>query len=142
MVRNTLVVMGSLLAFSACGANPGPSTPGGTRGTVITRQQIEDTGAASMWDALIMTVRFAHFQESWLGDPERIVRRGNGSMVVTEAMPVYIDRVKVIDMQVLASYSARDIVEIQVLSGLDGSTFFGTNAGDGVILINTIDSGG
>ncbi len=55
-------------------------------------------------------------------------------------MPIYIDRVKLTNITILASLPARDIERIQVINGLEATTYFGTNAGDGVILIHTIEA--
>jgi outer membrane cobalamin receptor len=137
--RATLLLIASALATSGCGIKPRAAVPDQNIGTIITQEQIAETGARTMWDALTRTVRYTQFQESGLGKPQRIRRRGSSSIVLTEDMPIFIDRVRVTDIQVLASLPARDIARIQVLSGLNATTYYGTNSGDGVILIQTLD---
>ncbi len=140
--RSRLCLIGSILALSACGIKPSQTAPNRTLGTIITRDQIEESGARTMWDAITRLVRFAQFQESGLGSPQGVRRRGSSSVLLDEDMPIYIDRVRVINIQLLTSLLARHIERIQVLSGLEATTYFGTNSGDGVILIYTIDPTG
>lgn len=136
--RSRAYLIGSMLVLSACGIKPSQTAPSRTLGTMITREKIEESGARTMWDAITRLVRFAQFQESGLGSPQGVRRRGASSILLDEDMPIYIDRVRV-NIQVLSSLLARDMDRIQVLSGLDATTYFGTNSGDGVILIFTID---
>jgi len=137
MRRGMGVLLPLLVILSACGIKPRPATPSQSSGMVITQEEIAESGARTMWDAVSRTVRFARFQESGTGKPQRIRRRGASSIVLSDDMPIYLDRVQVLDIQLLASMPARDIETIQVLSGLDGTTYYGTNSGDGVILIQT-----
>ena len=132
------LILTALVASTGCGIKPRPSVPAQNLGRIITQEEIAETGARTMWDALAKTVRYARFQESGSGTPERIRRRGNSSIVLNEDMPVYIDQVRVTDIGLLASLPARDIDRIQVINGVDATTYFGTNAGDGVILIHTL----
>lgn len=74
-----------------------------------------------------------------MGTPERIRRRGSSSIVLQDDMPVLIDGVPLLDITLLASMRAGDIERIQVLNGVHATTYFGTNAGNGVILIVTRD---
>lgn len=139
-IRSLFLVLAALLSIAACGINPRPAAPNEGGGTVITRDQIEKTGARTMWQALTRTVRYTHFQESGRGEPERIRRRGPSSIVLSDDMPIFIDRVRVNQIQVLSSLPARDIESIRVLNGVQATTFYGTNAGDGVILIRTLEA--
>ena len=50
---------------------------------------------------------------------------------------VLVDNIKVLDVASLDDLPAGVITRIQVLSGLDGTTLYGTGATDGVILIST-----
>jgi len=129
-----------LLTIAGCGIKPRPARPGLNVGQVVTQEDIQKTGARTMWDALSRTIRYTRFQESGVGTPERIRRRGPSSLVLTDDMPIYIDEVKLTDIQVLASLPARDIERIQVINGIEATTYYGTNAGDGVILIRTLEA--
>jgi outer membrane cobalamin receptor len=131
------LVLLATIASAGCGIRPRPAVPSATEGTIITEEEIAETGAKTMWDALQRTVKYTRFQESGTGVPERIRRRGASSIVLSDDMPIFIDQVRVTDVQLLASMSARDIERIQVLNGVYATTYYGTNAGDGVILIYT-----
>ena len=126
-----------VLLAAGCGIRPSTVLPDLHEGTVITEEQIAESEASTMWEALQRTVRYARFQESGTGSPQRIHRRGFSSLSLTEDMPIYIDRVRVRDMRLLDSLPASNIERIQVLSGVHATTYYGTNAGDGVILIRT-----
>lgn len=139
-MRWLFLVLTALLSTASCGIKPRPATPSEGGGTIITREQVEKTGARTMWEALTRTVRYTHFQESGTGKPERIRRRGPSSIVLSDDMPIFIDRVRVNQIQVLASLPARDIESIRILNGVQATTFYGTNAGDGVILIRTLEA--
>ncbi len=125
------------LVTTACAIRPRPAVPDAGTGTVITAEEIAATEATTMWEALQRTVRYANFGESSTGNPVRVHRRGFSSISLTEDMPIYIDRVQVRDISILDALPAADIEQIQVLSGVDATTYYGTNAGDGVILIRT-----
>ncbi len=132
-----LILAVVVLLISACGIRTRANVPDAQEGRIITEAQIADSEAKTMWEALRRTVRYARFQESGTGSPERIRRRGASSLVLNEDMPIYIDRVRVVDVRILASLPAHDIERIQVLNGVQATTRYGTNAGDGVILIRT-----
>ncbi len=135
--HRTVVTVALSALILACGIKPRPVVPNADAGTVITDEQIAETGARTMWEALQRTVKYARFQESGTGSPERIRRRGSSSIVLSDDMPIFIDQVRVNELKVLASLPARDIERIQVLNGVYATTYYGTNAGDGVILIRT-----
>lgn len=132
------LVGGALLVAAACGIKPRPVAPQ-DNGTLITRSEIERTGARTMWEALSRTVKYVRFDESGRGTPRHAGRRGTSSIVLSDDVPIFIDRVRVQQIQVLASLPARDIESILVLNGLEATTYFGTNSGDGAILIQTLD---
>lgn len=136
IVRAVLPVALSAL-IAGCGIKPRPATPNVDTGTIITDEQIAETGARTMWEALQRTVKYARFQESGTGSPERIRRRGSSTIVLSDDMPIFIDQVRVNEIKVLAALPARDIERIQVLNGVYATTYYGTNSGDGVILIRT-----
>lgn len=58
-------------------------------------------------------------------------------MVLSDEVRIYIDHVRVLSIDLLSSLPAKDIERIQVIDGVAATTYYGTNAGDGVILIFT-----
>lgn len=143
--RRPALVLASVWAaatvVAGCGIRPRPAVPDANAGRIVTAEEIADSEATTMWEALRRTVRYARFQESGTGDPERVHRRGASSIVLADDARVYIDGVRVRDLRLLASLPAGDIEQIQVLTGVHATTYYGTNAGDGVILIRTRDPG-
>lgn len=131
------VSLAAAASLTGCGIRPRAAVPDAGAGTIITQEQIVRSEATTMWEALQRTVRYARFQESGRGYPERVHRRGSSTILLNEDMPIYIDHVQVRDIGLLASLPASDIERIQVLSGVHATTYYGTNAGDGVILIHT-----
>ena len=123
----------------------GPRRPVGTeveegeesRGEVFTAEDIAKTGATTAWEAMARLVKYAIFTETSRGEPDRIRRRGASSINLHEDMLVLVDGIRVMDVRSLGDLPAGVIRRIQVLSGLDGTTRYGTGAGDGVILIST-----
>ena len=131
------------LAITAAAAGcvgTGPEPGGGpdvSRGYFITSERIAATGASTVWDALRLTVRFATFTEDRDGRPSSIKARGRSSIKSEERMLVFVDHVPLADIRLLDDMPVTRVERIQVLRGLDATTFFGTNAGDGVIHIFT-----
>lgn len=125
------------IALSGCFLTPRPIAPDRSSGTIITAADVEASGAETMWDALRMNVKYAMFQENAWGTPERIRRRGASTIVLFEDMMILVDHVRVPDFVILDQMPARDIEWIHVLTGLEATTYYGTNAGDGAILIFT-----
>lgn len=126
---------------AGCGIRPRPAVPDANAGRIVTAEEVADSEATTMWEVLRRTVRYARFQESGTGDPERVHRRGASSIVLADDARIYIDGVRVRDLSLLASLPASDIERIQVLTGVHATTYYGTNAGDGVILIRTRNPG-
>jgi len=135
--RHLVLALVVALWAAACGIRGRSALPDPNAGRIITAAQIERTEATTMWEALQRTVRHVRFEEAGAGKPSRVHRRGSSSIVLIEDMPIYIDRVRIPDVSVLASLPAQAILRIQVLVGIHATTFYGTNAGDGVILIRT-----
>jgi outer membrane cobalamin receptor len=109
-------------------------TPEGRR--IITEKAIERSGAHSVWDALQRTVPFFTFRESSRG-PGRIEHRGRSSVVLRDQPMIIVDGTELTDFSVLSGMPASDLFEIEVLSGIDATTFYGTGATKGVIRLWT-----
>ena len=135
-------LLGALVLLSACSARTRPlSEADRSRGSVITAEEIATSGAQTVWDALQLTVNFARFEESGVGTPRRIHRRGSSSVELLDQMLIIMDNVRIIDIRILEEIPAVSIEEIRVLNGIEATTYYGTNAGDGVIIISTRTSG-
>ncbi len=132
----------AVVVLAACSVKPRPAGPDPTAGQIITSERIAQSGASTMWDALQLNVKHSRFAEDGYRTPVRIQRRGASSILLSDKTAIFVDHVRIHDLEMLQQWSARSIDRIQVLSGLDGTTYYGTNAGDGVILIFTKVSDG
>jgi len=136
-----------LLALTACrygaegggrGASP---TPEGRR--VVDQQAIERSGARTAWEALQRTVPFFTFRTGARGRPTRVEHRGRSSIVLRDQPLILVDGVAVTDVTALGGMPAADLLDIEVLTGVDATTYYGTNASNGVIRIRTkVGNGG
>jgi outer membrane cobalamin receptor len=129
------------LAWGACthSTDSGPPdvyvAPDGRR--IITERAVEKSGAQTAWDALQRTVPFFTFNVNNRGGPARIEHRGRSSIILRDQPKILVDDVELTDFGVLGTMPASDILEIEVWSGVDATTYYGTNASKGVIRIRT-----
>jgi outer membrane cobalamin receptor len=110
-------------------------TPDGRR--IVTEKAIEHSGARTAWDALERTVPFFNFNEGNRGRPARVDHRGRSSILLRDEPLIILDGVEMNDYSVLGSMPASDLFEIEVLTGIDATTYYGTNATKGVIRLWT-----
>jgi outer membrane cobalamin receptor len=128
-----------LLCAAAC-APPLPQgglDPNAPKGEVVTAEAIAATHASTVWDALRLTVRNVTYSTDSRGRPGAIRARGRSSVRLDDSVQVYVDGVLVADLSILGQMPASTVERIEVLSGIEATTYFGTNAGDGVINIIT-----
>ena len=132
-----------LLIALACGPavmrNAGPRLPPGT--IVITAEQIERSGAHTAWQVLRQSAPMLIAEEDENGRPTKLTRRGRSSFLLNEAPAVLIDDVRMPDFRDLDAVDAASIHAIYILGGIEGTTYYGTNSGSGVILIRTKTGG-
>jgi outer membrane receptor for ferrienterochelin and colicin len=130
-------LMMGLVAHGGCaGATSGGATSPPRPGTLITQEKIAASGAKTAWDAIRLTVPNVQLRES-RGKAARIRRRGRASIYLDDQVRVVVDNARLHDLQVLQEMPAADILAIEVLSGLDGTTYYGTGSTSGVIVIRT-----
>jgi outer membrane cobalamin receptor len=128
-------------ALTACSTSTVRGEGGSGPGRVITAEQIQRSGVRTAWDAVTRLLPNLSFSEDRTGKPKRLGRRGTSSMHLNDVPQVVVDGVRISDYRTLESVPAQNIASIQLLSGLDGTTYYGTNAGDGVIVIRTHSGG-
>lgn len=134
----SLVAAGSLacvLVGCGHGARSEAINPDGRR--IIGAETIERSGARTAWDALQRTVPFFTFRTNSRGRPTRVEHRGRSSVVLRDQPIILVDGVEVKDFTALGDIPASDLLEIEVLTGVDATTYYGTNATNGVIRIRT-----
>ena len=127
-----------LASAAGCGGARGgieqSNAPSG--GRVISADDIAASGAKTAWDAVRLTVPNVQLREN-RGRAARIQRRGRASIYLDDQVRVMVDNVRVTDIRVLEQVAASDILTIEVLSGLDATTYYGGTSTSGVILIKT-----
>jgi outer membrane receptor protein involved in Fe transport len=98
---------------------------------------IRKTGASNAWEVLKLTVRTHRFSDD-RGIPVRIhSSRGQGSLTLREDPQVFLDGVRLTDITLLRMIPAGNLFSIEVLTGPDATTRYGTSAVAGVILLET-----
>ncbi len=129
-------IVALLLLPLACGGGQPSRELAPQGGTVITQQRIAVSGARTAWDAVRLTVPNVQLRES-RGQAARIQRRGRASIYLDDQVRVILDHVRLEDVQVLQQIAAADILTIQVLNGMDATTYYGGASTSGVIIITT-----
>ena len=106
---------------------------------LITAEQIEKSGAHTAWQVLKQQAPMLTMREDRNGRPVSIGRHGRASFLLDEAPIVLLDGVRVPDFHSLDAIDAQSIFTILIYDGVEGTTYYGTDAVSGVILIRTKD---
>ena len=123
----------------------GPAVQHGTRSDVppgtfmITAEQIEKSGAHTAWQVLRQDAPMLTIREDRNGRPLSLGRRGRSSFMLDEAPMILLDGVRIPDFHALESIDAQSIFTILIYDGVEGTTYYGTDAVSGVIVIRTKD---
>lgn len=136
--RSAIWLLG-MVAVAGCATARGRSGPikNATGEVVISEDQIRESGATTAWDAIRRHAPYFNLTEGASGQPTKMKRRGRSSLYLNDTPEVFLDGVKVVDFRNLIQIPAHTISSITILSGIEGSTYYGTNAGNGVIVIRT-----
>ena len=138
-VHRGLVSLVPLVFLAGC-IHPRAMRPGADRsgGTIyITQGQIERCGAHNAWEALQRLAPQFTFREDRNGQPSTLERQGHTSILLSDAPRIFLDGTEVADFRSLNQLAANTLASIEILSALDGTTYYGSNAVSGVILIRT-----
>jgi outer membrane cobalamin receptor len=111
--------------------------PSGT--FLITAEQIEKTGARTAWQVLKRNAPMLQTSDDRNGRPAQLGRRGRTSFLLDDAPAILLDGVRVPDFRALDDIDAQSILTIYIYDGIEGTTYYGTNSGSGVIVIRTKD---
>lgn len=103
----------------------------------ITQEQIARSGASNAWDALKRNAPQLTYREGRNGQPTVLERRGRSSLLLNDAPLLFVDGIQFPDFRNLQSIPAAQLASIEILDGVDGTTYYGTGAEGGVILIRT-----
>jgi outer membrane receptor protein involved in Fe transport len=138
-MASRLPLLCGLALIGACAHMHGTQTPVPASGDriFITQEQIARSGASNAWEALKRNAPQLTYRENRQGQPSVLERRGRSSLLLNDAPLLFVDGVQMPDFKNLQTIPAATLASIEILSGIDGTTYYGTGAEGGVILIRT-----
>ena len=137
-----LATVSVLASMVALGCHPGKVSPqGDTDRIVITEAMIARSGGQTAWEVLRREVPQLTFGENRNGQATGMTRRGRSSIMLNDSPMVIIDGARNQDLKQLQSIPASALMRIEVLTGIEGTTYYGTDAVGGVIIIKTKTGG-
>jgi outer membrane cobalamin receptor len=104
---------------------------------LITEEMIARSGGQTAWEVLRREAPQLTYRENRNGQAIGMGRRGRGSFVLNDAPMLFVDGVRSADFGALQQMPASNLFSIEILTGIDGTTYYGTNAVSGVILVHT-----
>lgn len=129
----SLLVAAPLAACAPLRSLPGAGAPDGK---LITRAQIERSGATNAWEVLEWSG--AHLRLEVEEDEQvRIRSRGQSSLYLDDSPIIVVDGARTRDVRVLWSIPARVIASMRVLTGAVATRYHGTGAGGGAVEVRT-----
>jgi len=111
--------------------------PSELHGPVITREQIERSGAQNGWEVLRLGLTHLTFQSTREGSETRVTHRGVSSFLINPQVLLILDGTHMRSLAVLETVPARNIDYIQVLSARVAVVKYGTGAGNGAVVVRT-----
>jgi outer membrane cobalamin receptor len=125
----------------AAACAPAPQTdaaaPKEREGPIITREEIARSGATNGWEALRLASTHLNFQYTREGSPVRVTHRGVDSFIIDPQVLLVVDGVQMQSLEALENIPATNIEYIQILAARVGVVKYGTNAGNGVVVVKT-----
>jgi outer membrane cobalamin receptor len=97
---------------------------------------IERSGGQTAWEVLRREAPQLSFRER-NGQATGISRRGRGSFVLNDSPMLIVDGARNPDIRMLQQLPASTLFSIEVLTGIEGTTEYGTDATGGVIIVRT-----
>ncbi len=132
------VAVVSAMALAGCVFHPKPLTDAASRNEiVITHDEITRMGARTAWEAIKRRVPGLYYKENTAGEPTRVWRHGQATILLNDTPLLFVDGVRVADIRALGDIPASQVELIRVRTGLDSTAEYGTNAAGGVILVET-----
>src|SRR2546428_72645 len=117
---------------------PAPVVPAsGSERILITEAMIARSGGQTAWEVLRREVPQISYGENRNGQATGMERRGRSSIMLKDPPMLFIDGVRIQDLITLQQLPASTVLSIEVLTGSEGTTYYGTDAVGGVILVHT-----
>ncbi len=128
-----------LLAATSCKSlRPAPVIPAnGSQRILITEAMIARSGGQTAWEVLRREVPQMSYGENRNGQATGMERRGHSSIMLKDPPMLFIDGVRIQELITLQQLPASSVLSIEVLTGSEGTTYYGTDAVGGVILVRT-----
>ena len=137
LASSLMVVAGSCKSF-----HPGPVVPADASDRIlITEAMIARSGGQTAWEVLRREVPQISYGENRNGQATGMERRGRSSILLKDPPMLFIDGVRIQEMVTLQQLPASTLLSIEVLTGSEGTTYYGTDAVGGVILVRTKKGG-
>jgi outer membrane cobalamin receptor len=135
----TAALIGLLTHTAGCfpAASPADGSNVSPRGRTVSAEEIANSSASTAWEALSLLGAFIRLEEDKDQQPARITSRGRSSINLSSEPLIFMDGVRLVEYRVLHSIGAHLVEKIQFITGPEASIRYGTNAGNGVILITT-----
>ena len=129
----------TLILAAGCTTAPSGSgpTPAERDGMLLTREEIEKTGARNAWDAVRLGATHLNIQFPREGSPARVTHRGADSFIINAEVLLVVDGTHMSSLSYLQDIRVENIDYIRILSGSEGAVRYGTDAGNGVIVVKT-----
>jgi outer membrane cobalamin receptor len=133
------VIAGTLLLAVSCKSfHPAPVVPAsGSERILITEGMIAKSGGQTAWEVLRREMPQMSYGENRNGQATGMERRGRSSILLKDPPMLFIDGVRIQEMATLQQLPASALLSIEVLTGSEGTTYYGTDAVGGVILVRT-----
>ncbi len=136
----TLIAAAVLLGIIArCKSfHPAPVVPAnGSDRILITAAMIVRSGGQTAWEVLRREAPQMGYGENRNGQATGMARRGHSSILLKDSPMLFIDGVRIQELATLQQLPASTLQSIEVLTGSEGTTYYGTDAVGGVILVRT-----
>lgn len=127
----------TLVAACATARVENLAVPSERDGPIITREEIERSGARDGWEALRWGASHLTFQHTRQGSRVRVTHRGVDSFLIDPQVLLVVDGTHMQSLSILETIPARNIEYIQILSDRVGVVKYGTSAGNGVVVVKT-----
>jgi len=140
MKLRLFVAAGLSLCLVGCGlkaannSHDGDSNPGGR---VVDADDIAASSARTAWEAMQLLGAFLRLDEDKDRNPSRMTSRGRSSIMLNSQPLVFLDGVRLVELGLLHEMSAFHVDRIEFVTGPSASIRYGTNAGNGVVVITT-----
>lgn len=138
-IRHASIVLAAL-AFAGCASMQAGERPDGTvRGsTVLTQDDVKRVSARNAMELVVRTRHHLDIRQKSDGEVSSITSRGVGSLVVDAQIAVIVDGALVADaLGALRTIPANNIRRIEILTSRQATPIYGTNAGNGAIIVTT-----